>query len=86
MTNIPEEVQDQMDAICRAVATGEIALLECVHHETGEPAYVLCAVRERDLGDQTAYDVTPITTLDGRDPYEFTVPPAPFESFTEEMH
>ena len=87
MTEIPQEVQDQMDAICRAVATGEIAVMECTHHETGEPAYVLCAARETYLGQSTtAYDVMPITILDGRNPYEFVVPPNPFTTVTEETH
>ena len=86
MADIPQDVQDQMEAICRAVATGEIAVMECTHAETKEPAYVLCAVREQDLGQETAYAVMPIATLDGRDPYEFVVPPTPFTTITEEMH
>ena len=86
MAEIPQDVQDQMDAICRAVATGEIAVMECTHHETGEPVYVLCAFREEDLGQEASYHVMPITTLDGRDPYEFVVPPQPFTTNTEEMH
>ena len=87
-THIPQPVQDQMDAICRAVITGEIAVMECTHHETNEPVYVLCAVRQYERDNETHYNVMPIAVLDGTDPYEFVVPPAPFTHIqtTEEMH
>lgn len=86
MTDIPEDVTEQMEAIVRAVHDNEIAVMQCSHHETGEPVYVLCAVRSHEHDGEVHFDVMPITTLDGRDPYEFAVPPTPFTHLTAETH
>lgn len=81
-TDIPEVVVEQMEAIVIAASHNELAILECEHIETGKPVYTLCRVIE--LEDK--YDVYPITTLDGADPIEFVVPPAPFQRPISEVN
>ena len=68
---IPDYARTNFNTLLRAVASGDLALLECTDAATGEPRYVLCAVG-RDSGD---YVMTPFGHLAPGNPYDAYLPP-----------
>lgn len=69
--SIPDHARANFQALLRAAANGNLALMECADFETGETRYVICAVG-RDDGD---YVFTPFGHLADGDPYEAYTPP-----------
>lgn len=69
--SIPDHARTNFDTLLRAAASGDLALVECADAITGEPRYVLCAVR----WDGGAYEMTPFGHLAPRNPYETYVAP-----------
>lgn len=68
---IPEHHARTFQTLLRAVANGDLALLECSDAMTGEPRFVICAVgREED-----AFVLAPFGHLQDGNPFEAYVPP-----------
>jgi Family of unknown function (DUF6117) len=69
--SIPEYARANFDALLRAAACGDLALVECADAISGEPRYVLSAV----AWDGTDYVITPFGHLAPGNPYEAYEPP-----------
>ncbi|MBX9451591.1 MAG: hypothetical protein KL801_06970 [Mesorhizobium sp.] len=70
---IPDPVRTNFNTLLRAAGDGNLALMECLHAETQEVRYVLCAVG-REAGD---YVFTPFGHLADGNPYDAYLPPDP---------
>lgn len=68
---IPDFARTNFNTLLRAAASGDLALLECTDAVTGEPRYVVCAVR-RDSGE---FLMTPFGHLAPGNPYDAYLPP-----------
>ena len=64
--SIPDYARANFNTLLRAAASGDLALVECTDAATGEPRYVLSAIR-RDGAD---YTMTPFGHLAPGNPYE----------------
>jgi hypothetical protein len=69
---IPDAHIRNFETLLRAAAQGDLALVECLDAQTGEPRYVICAIG-RDGGD---YGMTPFGHLHDGNPFEAYLPPA----------
>ncbi|WP_447725508.1 DUF6117 family protein [Sphingomonas koreensis] len=67
---IPPSHICNFQALLCAAEQGDLALVECVDAQSGEPRYVLCAVG-RDGSD---YTLTPFGHLHDGNPFEAYVP------------
>ena len=73
---IPDYAQSNFDTLLRAARQGALALMECRDARTGEPRYVICAVRRRP----TDHVFTAFGHLAEGDPYGAYLPPGGTDS------
>ena len=71
--SIPDYIRANFQTLLRAVADGNLALIESADAATGEPRYVICAVGR----DGTDFMFAPFGHLADGNPYDAYVPPAP---------
>lgn len=69
---IPDHARTNFKILLRAVADGNLALMECTDTATGEPHYVIAAVGQ----DRRGIVMTPFGHLADGNPYDAYVPPA----------
>ena len=69
--SIPDHARANFETLLRAAADGALALVECADAASGEPRYVLCAIR-RD-GDELV--MAPFGHLAPENPFEAYRPP-----------
>jgi hypothetical protein len=70
--SIPEHARANFQTLLDAAANGDLALMQCADAVSGEPRYVICAVRR--AGEEFAF--TPFGHLADGDPYDAYLPPA----------
>lgn len=68
--SIPDHARTNFNTLLRAAGEGDLALIECLDAETGEPRYVICAVGRSD-GDVV---FTPFGHLADANPYDAYLP------------
>lgn len=71
-TMIPQPYRDNFTTLLRAVSNGDACLMECHERQTGQPAYVICAVSR--IGPE--YLFTPFARLFDGNPYDLLTPPS----------
>ena len=70
--SIPHHARANFQTLLRAAADGNLALMECNDAVTGEPRYVICAVRR----DGTDFVFAPFGHLADGNPYDTYLPPS----------
>ncbi len=68
---IPDHARTNFQTLLRAAENGDLALMECTDAATGDPRYVIAAVRRDDGGD---YHFTPFGHLAQGNPYDLYHP------------
>jgi hypothetical protein len=58
---IPTNHKETLEFICAAAAEGTLAALEVTEKKTGEPGFLLIAVKETEDG---SFDIAPLARLD----------------------
>ena len=69
--SIPDHARANFATLLRAAADGALALVECADAASGEPRYVLCAIRR----DGDGFVMTPFGHLAPDNPFETYLPP-----------
>jgi hypothetical protein len=71
--SIPDHARANFQALLRAAADGNLALIECADATTGEALYVICAVGR----DSVDFMFMPFGHLANGNPYDAYGPPSP---------
>jgi len=70
----------------KAFEKGDIALLECLDRNTGEPAYAICAINIRRQADcEPEIEMVPLGLMFNSDPYKMLISPTDPEFDQPEM-
>jgi Family of unknown function (DUF6117) len=72
---IPDAIRANFHTLEKAFRNGDIALLECLDRDSGEPAYAICAINTlRQAGREPEIEMVPVGLMFSRDPYEALIP------------
>jgi hypothetical protein len=73
---IPEGIKTNFQTLIKAFENGDIALLECLNRESGEPAFAICAVnRHSKSSGKPEFEMVPFGLMFNGDPYQILIPP-----------
>lgn len=72
---IPDAIKANFHTLEKAFRNADIALLECLDRNNGEPAYAICAINlRRQAGREPEIEMVPVGLMFNGDPYEMLIP------------